>query len=93
MDKHEKYTNGLYHVAYGMVHLKSGKMSTREGNVIKVNDLVEETIKKGDINNIDSFVYNFIGEVMIKIDDMDHYGNGIAHKDNKVILVKLLSLQ
>ena len=42
----EKYINGLEHVAYGMVHLKSGKMSTREGNVIKVNDLLEEAVSR-----------------------------------------------
>jgi len=42
----EKYTNGLEHVPYGMVHLKTGKMSTREGNVMKVNDLLVEAISK-----------------------------------------------
>lgn len=40
----EKYINGLKHIPYGMVHLKTGKMSTREGNVIKVNDLLEEAV-------------------------------------------------
>ena len=33
----EKYVKGLEHVSYGMVALPTGKMSTREGNVIKVN--------------------------------------------------------
>lgn len=42
----EKYINGLEHVSYGMVHLKSGKMSTREGNVIKVADLLKESIER-----------------------------------------------
>lgn len=42
----EKYINGLKHVPYGMVHLKSGKMSTREGNVIKVNDLLDEAVAR-----------------------------------------------
>ncbi len=42
----EKYINGLEHVSYGMVHLKSGKMSTREGNVIKVEDLLNEAIQR-----------------------------------------------
>lgn len=42
----EKYINGLEHVSYGMVHLKSGKMSTREGNVIKVSDLLNESIQR-----------------------------------------------
>ena len=42
----EKYVNGLQHVPYGMVHLKTGKMSTREGNVIKVNDLLAEAVSR-----------------------------------------------
>ena len=42
----KKYINGLEHVAYGMVHLKTGKMSTREGNVIKVNDLLQEAVSR-----------------------------------------------
>ena len=35
LDLNEKYTNGLVHVPFGMVQLKTGKMSTREGNIIK----------------------------------------------------------
>lgn len=42
----EKYTNNLIHVPYGMVRLKTGKMSTREGNVIKVEDLLNEAIER-----------------------------------------------
>lgn len=42
----EKYTKGLVHVPYGMVHLKSGKMSTRDGNVIKVEELLTESIQR-----------------------------------------------
>lgn len=42
----EKYTNGLEHVPFGMVQLKTGKMSTREGNIIKLEDLLNEAIEK-----------------------------------------------
>ena len=42
----EKYTNGLMHLPYGMVHLKTGKMSTREGTVIKVDALLQEAIDR-----------------------------------------------
>jgi len=42
----EKYTNGLEHVSFGMVLLKTGKMSTREGNVIKLEDLLNESISR-----------------------------------------------
>ncbi|MCI8482674.1 MAG: arginine--tRNA ligase, partial [Clostridia bacterium] len=42
----EKCQKGLEHVSFGMVHLKSGKMSTREGNVIKVEELLQEAIQR-----------------------------------------------
>ena len=42
----EKYLKGLEHVSYGMVRLKSGKMSTREGTVIKLEDLLNEAIAR-----------------------------------------------
>jgi len=42
----EKCQVGLEHVSYGMVHLKDGKMSTREGKVIKVDDLLKEAITR-----------------------------------------------
>ena len=42
----EKYTNGLVHVPFGMVQLKTGRMSTREGNVIKLEDLLNEAISR-----------------------------------------------
>ncbi len=42
----EKYTNGLEHVPFGMVRLKTGKMSTREGNIVKLEDLLNEAISR-----------------------------------------------
>ena len=36
----EKYAKGLEHVSYGMVNLPTGKMSTRLGNVVKIEDLL-----------------------------------------------------
>ena len=42
----EKYLNGLKHIPYGMVRLPSGKMSTREGNVITVKELLNEAIDR-----------------------------------------------
>lgn len=41
-----KYTNGLVHVPFGMVLSKDGKMSTREGKIIKLEDLLNEAIEK-----------------------------------------------
>ena len=42
----EKYTNGLEHVPYGFVRLSTGKMSTRLGNFVKVEDLLNDTINE-----------------------------------------------
>lgn len=42
----EKFTNGLEHVSFGMVLLPEGKMSTREGNVIKLEELLNEAISR-----------------------------------------------
>ncbi|MBQ7410908.1 MAG: arginine--tRNA ligase [Clostridia bacterium] len=42
----EKSLNGLEHVAYGMVRLTTGKMSTREGTVVKVDELLQEAIDR-----------------------------------------------
>ncbi|MFA6080967.1 MAG: arginine--tRNA ligase [Patescibacteria group bacterium] len=42
----KKYKNKQYHLAYEWVKLKAGKMSSREGNVIEANWLIDEVKKK-----------------------------------------------
>ena len=42
----EKYVKGLKHVPFGMVLLPTGKMSTREGTSIKLEDLLNESIER-----------------------------------------------
>lgn len=42
----EKYAKGLEHISFGMVSLPSGKMSTRLGNVVKIEELINGTIEK-----------------------------------------------
>ena len=44
----KKYTDGLEHVPFGMVHLPTGKMSTREGTVVKVEELLKESIERAE---------------------------------------------
>ena len=46
LDLDEKYIKGLEHVPFGMVRLKTGKMSTREGNVIKLEEILQEAIQR-----------------------------------------------
>lgn len=40
------YAKNLVHISYGLVSLKSGKISSRKGNVIFAEDLLRESINK-----------------------------------------------
>jgi len=42
----KKYKNKQYHLIYEWVKLKAGKMSSREGNIIEANWLIDEVKKK-----------------------------------------------
>ena len=46
LDIPEKCKENLVHVQYGMVRLTTGKMSTREGNVVSVNELLTESVSR-----------------------------------------------
>lgn len=48
LDLDEKYLKGLIHVLFGMVQLPTGKMSTREGNIIKLEELLNEAIERAE---------------------------------------------
>lgn len=45
------YAEGLKHLSYGMVELPSGKMKSREGNVVDADDLVAEIIGEATKNS------------------------------------------
>jgi len=42
----EPYADGLYHLAYGMVDLPTGRMKSREGTVVDADDLIAEGIQE-----------------------------------------------
>ncbi len=76
----EKYTKQLMHVPYGMVRLKTGKMSTREGTVIYLQDLIEEAIikakkiieeKSAEVEDIDLLAKQ-IGVGALVFNDLKH---------------------
>ncbi|MCR9287519.1 MAG: arginine--tRNA ligase [Bacteroidetes bacterium] len=46
----EPYADGLYHLAYGMVDLPTGRMKTREGTVVDADDLIAEVIEESRQN-------------------------------------------
>ena len=47
----EPYADGLYHLSYGMVDLTTGKMKSREGNVVDADDLIKEVIETATENS------------------------------------------
>ncbi len=47
----EPYAGGLYHLAYGMVDLPSGKMKSREGTVVDADDLIAEVVEEARLNS------------------------------------------
>lgn len=46
LDLDKKYVDGLTHISYGMYRLKEGRMSTRKGNFIKLDDILNDAIDK-----------------------------------------------
>ncbi|RMG86736.1 MAG: arginine--tRNA ligase [Bacteroidetes bacterium] len=46
----EPYADGLFHLAYGMVDLPTGRMKTREGTVVDADDLIDEVIEESRKN-------------------------------------------
>lgn len=42
----KEWAKDLFHVSYGMVSLESGSMSTRAGNVVLLEDVINKTIEK-----------------------------------------------
>ena len=49
----EPYADGLYHLAYGMVDLPTGRMKSREGTVVDADDLVDEVINAATTDAIE----------------------------------------
>jgi len=38
------YSDGIYHLSYGMVELPTGRMKSREGTVVDADDMIEEMV-------------------------------------------------
>lgn len=87
----EKYTKDLVHVPYGMVRLKDGKMSTREGTVVYLQDLIEESIKRAKkiIEQKNNPEIEDIDELATKIGVGALVFNNIKHNKIKDIIFDL----
>ena len=58
----EPYADGLYHLAYGMVDLPSGKMKSREGTVVDADDLIAEVVEEVRANSEERDTLNDLSE-------------------------------
>lgn len=68
----EPYSDGLFHLSYGMVELPSGKMKSREGTVVDADDLIAEVISEAknaasESNSLDNFSQEERSEIIRKI--------------------------
>ena len=45
------WAKDLVHVPFGLVSLEDGKLSTRKGKVVLMEDLLDEAVKKDHGNN------------------------------------------
>lgn len=43
------FSDGLYHLNYGMVELPTGRMKSREGTVVDADDLINEVIREASV--------------------------------------------
>ncbi len=64
-----EWAKDLVHVAYGMVSLESGSMSTRSGNVVLLEDVINKTIERA---------YKVIEEKNPNIKDKDHTAKAVG---------------
>lgn len=67
-----KWSNGLYHLSYGMVDLPSGKMKSREGTVVDADDLIQEMLDTArrhteELGKIDDFTKDQAAELYEKL--------------------------
>ena len=46
LDLDKKYVDGLEHISFGMFRSKEGKFSTRKGNFVKLEDILNDAIEK-----------------------------------------------
>lgn len=87
-----KYVNGLKHISYGMYRLKEGKMSTRKGNFIKVEELKGEkkSIRKYMFQDSDGNIEDY-GLEKYKIDleyiENKYYNNDKLTRKEKIFLM------
>jgi arginyl-tRNA synthetase len=62
------YADSIFHLSYGLVELPSGRMKTREGNVVDADDIIEELKKVArekteELGKVKDFVQGELNEL------------------------------
>ena len=60
----------LVHIPHGLISLKQGKMSTRQGNVVKLEQVLSQAIKKAKKFNPDPDLAKIVGIGAVKYNDL-----------------------
>lgn len=79
----------LKHVAHGLVRFKEGKMSTRRGQTIKLEEVLNQAIKKAKKFNPDPEISKQVGIGAIKYFDLMHQPQSeIIFDWNKILVLE-----
>ena len=65
-----QWSNNLFHLSYGMVSLPDGKMKSREGNVVDIDELIFDVRQKAKVIIQDSNKFNNSQENTKSIDEL-----------------------
>ncbi len=60
----------LFHIPHGLIRLKEGKMSTRKGRNIKLDDILNEIVEKATVFNDDPHIAKVVGISALKYNDL-----------------------
>ncbi len=64
--------NQFFHIPHGLIRLKEGKISTRKGNAIKLEQVLAEAIDRAKKFNDDSEISKMVGIGAVKYNDLKH---------------------
>lgn len=79
----------MIHVAHGLVRFKEGKMSTRRGQTVKLEEVLNLTIEKAKKFNSDSKIAQIVGIGAMKYFDLMHEPKSdIIFDWNKIFLLE-----
>ena len=64
--------NQFFHIPHGLIRLKEGKISTRKGNAVKLEQVLSEAIERAKKFNDDSEISKMVGIGAVKYNDLKH---------------------